>query len=214
MFNLSYKLTFSTRTGKNTVFPSHLIHCDESENSKWRQLISFYGWRKNKNDHLSRQTHWVTGTTETFYRVLSPWGRKESDRTERLNWPEHYSILEYKWLFKKKIFKLEDNCFTRLGWFLPGDCFIDEGETDSVFLLLSQLCLLFLLQGPLQAPLSTESPRQEYGSGLPFPSPGDLPDPGMEPMFPALQADSLPLSHQGSCSLFLGEIKCLKNFKK
>ena len=30
-------------------------------------------------------------------------------------------------------------------------------------------------------------------SGLPFPSPGDLPDPGIEPRFPALQADSLPL---------------------
>ena len=34
--------------------------------------------------------------------------------------------------------------------------------------------------------------RQEYCSGLPFPSPGDLPDPGIEPVSPALQADSLP----------------------
>ena len=33
--------------------------------------------------------------------------------------------------------------------------------------------------------------RQEYWSGLPFPSPGDLPDPGTEPMSPALQADAL-----------------------
>ena len=33
--------------------------------------------------------------------------------------------------------------------------------------------------------------RQEYWSGLPFPSPGDLPDPGIEPGSPALQADSL-----------------------
>ena len=46
-------------------------------------------------------------------------------------------------------------------------------------------------------PLSTGFPRQEYWSGLPFPSAGDLPDPGMEPMSPALQADSLPLSHLG-----------------
>ena len=40
-----------------------------------------------------------------------------------------------------------------------------------------------------QAPLSMEFPRQEYWSGLPFPSPGDLPDPGMEPaslVYPAL----------------------------
>jgi len=43
-----------------------------------------------------------------------------------------------------------------------------------------------------------EFSRQEYYSGLPFPTPGDLPDPGMEPRFPALQADSLPLNHQGS----------------
>ena len=42
-----------------------------------------------------------------------------------------------------------------------------------------------------QASLSTEFPRQEYWSGLPFPTPGDLPDPGIEPGFPALQAVSL-----------------------
>ena len=35
-------------------------------------------------------------------------------------------------------------------------------------------------------------PRKEYWSGLPFLSPGDLPDPGIEPRSPALQADSLP----------------------
>ena len=43
-----------------------------------------------------------------------------------------------------------------------------------------------------QAPLSMEFPRQEYWSGLPFPSPGDLPDPGIEPRSPTLQADALP----------------------
>ena len=36
-----------------------------------------------------------------------------------------------------------------------------------------------------------EFSKQEYWSGLPFSSPGDLPDPGMEPKSPALQADSL-----------------------
>ena len=49
-----------------------------------------------------------------------------------------------------------------------------------------------------QALLSVGFFRQEYWSGLPFPSPGDLPDPGIEPASPvstALQADSLPLSH-------------------
>ena len=42
-----------------------------------------------------------------------------------------------------------------------------------------------------QAPLSMELSRQEYWSGLPFPSPGDLPNPGIEPGSLALQADSL-----------------------
>ena len=37
-----------------------------------------------------------------------------------------------------------------------------------------------------QAPLSLGFPRQEYWSGLPFPSPGDLPNPGIEPRSPAL----------------------------
>ena len=43
-----------------------------------------------------------------------------------------------------------------------------------------------------QAPLSMEFSRQAYWSGLPFPSPGDLPNPGIEPGSPALQADALP----------------------
>ena len=42
-----------------------------------------------------------------------------------------------------------------------------------------------------QAPLSMEFSRQEYWGGLPFPSPGDLSDPGIEPGSPAWQADSL-----------------------
>ena len=41
-------------------------------------------------------------------------------------------------------------------------------------------------------------PRQGYWSGLPFPSPGDLPDPGIKLTFSALQVDSLLLSRQGS----------------
>ena len=41
-----------------------------------------------------------------------------------------------------------------------------------------------------QAPLSMGFPRQENWNGLPFPSPGDLPDTGIEPMSPAWQADS------------------------
>ena len=48
-----------------------------------------------------------------------------------------------------------------------------------------------------QAPLSMGFSRQEYQRGLPFPSPGDLPNPGIEPRSPTLQADSLPSERAG-----------------
>ena len=48
-----------------------------------------------------------------------------------------------------------------------------------------------------QALLSMEFYRQEYWSGLPFPTSGDLPDLGIEPRSPALQEGSYHLSHQG-----------------
>ena len=51
-----------------------------------------------------------------------------------------------------------------------------------------------------QAPLSMGFSRQEYWSVYPFPSPGALPDPGMDPRSPALQADSLPPALSGKPS--------------
>ena len=72
-----------------------------------------------------------------------------------------------------------------------------ESNRDYIFLLLFSHVQLFCDSmdcGP-QSPLSLEFPRQEYWSWLPFPPPGDLPDPGIELGSPAWQADSLPLSH-------------------
>ena len=62
-----------------------------------------------------------------------------------------------------------------------------------------------------QVPLSKGFPRQEYWSGLPFPSPGDLLNPGIKPMTPALQADSLPLSHLGSQGIHVEKNRNLPN---
>ena len=57
--------------------------------------------------------------------------------------------------------------------------------------LVAQSCLTLVISWTVacQAPLSMGSPRQEYWSELPFPPPGDLPDPGIKPISPALQAD-------------------------
>ena len=54
---------------------------------------------------------------------------------------------------------------------------------------------------PTKILLSLGFVRQEYWSGLPIPPPGDLPNPGIQPVFrmsPALQVDALPLSHHGN----------------
>ena len=65
--------------------------------------------------------------------------------------------------------------------------------------LVAQLCLTFMTTRTVthQAPLSTGFPRQGWWSGLPFPSSGDLPDPGIEPRSLALQVNSLPTELPG-----------------
>ena len=60
-----------------------------------------------------------------------------------------------------------------------------------------------------QAPQSMELSRQEYWSGLPFPSPGDLPNPGIKPRSPTLQADTLPSEPQGKPICRVHQEKCL-----
>ena len=59
-----------------------------------------------------------------------------------------------------------------------------------------QLCATPLMAAH-QAPPSLELSRQEHWSGLPFPSPGVLPDPGIKPRSPTLQADTLPSEPPG-----------------
>ena len=58
-----------------------------------------------------------------------------------------------------------------------------------------------------QAPLSMEFSRQEYWSGLPFSTPGDLPDPGIEPRSPVLQADALSSEPPGKSNIFNKDFK-------
>jgi len=55
-----------------------------------------------------------------------------------------------------------------------------------------------------KALLSMEFSRQEYWNGFPFPSPGDLPHPGIEPGSPTVQADSLPTEASGKLVVPIG----------
>ena len=86
------------------------------------------------------------------------------------------------------------------GRILPGEMYWitcsrrPESESE-----VTQLCptLCDPMDLAYQAPLSMGFPRLEYWSGLPFSSPGDLPDPGIKPRSPASQADALPSEPPG-----------------
>ena len=69
-----------------------------------------------------------------------------------------------------------------------------------VLCLVTQSCLILVTPWTVacQVPLSMRFSKQEYWHGLPFPSPEDLPNPGIEPGSPALQADSSPTELQGN----------------
>ena len=89
--------------------------------------------------------------------------------------------------------------------------FSSRGDTLNV--LKTSLSCVRLFATPqtvaLQAPLSVGFFRQEYWSGLPFPSPEDLPNPGIEPSSPSLQADSLPSELQGRSNMYWTRLKLL-----
>ena len=71
-------------------------------------------------------------------------------------------------------------------------------------MLIAQSCpsLCDLMDCSPPGPPSMAFPWQEYCSGLPFPSPGDLPNPGIKPGSPILQADSLPSGTMNHSDLF------------
>ena len=91
-----------------------------------------------------------------------------------------------------------------LGFFLASGCSVQvgiirgggtrawtQGDAGNIEVPVATVAENMVLLGFCRVPLSTEFSRQEYWSELPVPSPGDLPEPGIKPMFPAIQADFL-----------------------
>ena len=134
-------------------------------------------------------------------------GVSELDTTERLNWTEH--IKYDKWKEKRFIsWVVREGQSRRLSeWMGAGVTRVRRTGLVCLWVLNRFSCIrLFATLWTLarQAPLSMGFSRQEYCSGLPWPPPGELPNPGITPASPgtlALQVDSLPLSHPGSPSL-------------
>ena len=128
-----------------------------------------------------------------FHRLYSPWGRKESDTTERLS-------LTHLLVLNKSLF------ISFLGSFYISDPSVGLYEVPKCLNLcaggLATLSRVWLFATPwtiaLQAPLSMGFPRQGYWNGLPFSSPGDVLALGIESVSPTLHVNSLPLSHLGN----------------
>ena len=79
----------------------------------------------------------------------------------------------------------------------------DRPTLEFILCLVTQSCLTLCNPRAHQAPLSTEFSRQEYWNRLPCPPPWDLTNPGIEPGYPTLQADSLPSEPPGKPKFIL-----------
>ena len=99
-----------------------------------------------------------------------------------------YSSLNSDWKQKKVCTKSLQSCPLFVTLWTVAVC---------VRVLVAQSCLTLWDPMDYSPPGSVHGILQKYWSGLPFPSPGDFPDPGIKPGSPALQADSLPAKPQG-----------------
>ena len=142
------------------------------------------------------------------------WAIEESDMTEVTQHTElNYQYVEDVSIFCPKL-KEPEKLFRKITWgHIKGTTEIHQIAWEQINVKQAALCVcgvayplscVWLFATPWtvahQAPLSMEFPRQEYWSGLPFPSLGDLPDPGIEPMSLSLlhwQEDSLPQAPPG-----------------
>ena len=132
-----------------------------------------------------------------------------------------------------KVLSIGSFCPHRVGvYYLPGRCMcwstwkLPKPDATGILWRLSQvhvhaqwLSCVQLFEAPwtvaCQTPPPMEFSRQEYWSGLPFPSPGDLPNPGMEmePRSPALQANSLPAELPGKPMVYFSSLQIWLSIK-
>ena len=124
--------------------------------------------------------HWYSVCLQCGRLGFSPWVGKIPGRRERLPTPVFWSGELHRLYYSPWVCK-ESDMTERLPLSLLLQNFKNSHESES--------CTLSLCDPKFSRP--------EYWRGQPFPSPGDLPNPGIKPRSPTLQADSLPAEPQG-----------------
>ena len=136
----------------------------------------------------------------------SPWGHRVGH--DWSDWAHTHRVVQYI----LRAYFIPNSLYLLIPWpnvapppfLLPtgNSWFVFYACESASFVIFSSLLYFFNSRPPwtaaYQVPLSMGFSRQEYWSGLPCPSPGDLPDPGIEPRSPALRADTLPSEPPGS----------------
>ena len=182
----------------------------------WETWVQSLGWEDPwKRERLLTPVFWPG----EFHKLYSPWGHKELDMNERLSLHQEVGTLISPFYH---IDSDRMNNFTQITQVREQDFNLTLSVSSQLIYLVTIVLItyIFYLQVSTsrlkvkslsrvqlfvtlwsiahQAPLSMGFSRQEYWSGLPFPSPGDLPNSGIEPSSPALQAGSLTSELPGS----------------
>ena len=146
-------------------------------------------------------------TQHGSWRSLASWDRGQAGGGGIHGWEK---IILFGWLIRGSVPLL--SC---LAWEIIAHAYLMKWKSQLLFSC-SVVSDSFATPWTLarQASLSMGFHRQEYWSGSPLPSPGDLPGPGIEPTSPALAGDSLPLSQQESLKEPVGRKKLDEFFRQ
>ena len=147
------------------------------------------GWHHRLNGHESEQALGI-GDGQGGLACCRPWVAKSQTRLKRLNWTEH------------SLNDLYLNDFSQEDKFMIADYFFFLFFSVRMHISCFSPVQFFVTLWTIarQTPLPMVFSRQEHWIGLPFPTPGDLPNPGIKPGSPALQMASLPSEPLFLCS--------------